>query len=345
MTGAGDMQLDNVLGDNTPCVPAPDENPDCKTVHPIGKYVYSKVSDPETGFTVVPGDVITYTVTVTQDGPGEVPGARLVDDMADVLDDASYNGDVEASVGEATVDGDTLSWTGDLEVGAVETITYSVTVTDTGDDDVTNAVTSDDPRGSCDEAVGCEEQHLKGRFLYSKTSDPASGSTVEVGEVVEYTITVTHQGQAEVVGASLVDDLSDVVDDARYNGDAAASDGEVSVSGDSLDWSGDLEIGEVVTITYSVTVTDSGDDRLANVVTSEDPRGACDEAVGCQTEHPKEDGGVGGGGLVPGGNGGQLPSTGAPDVLAPLVGGLLLVLTGAAVVLRRRRLLAHRIGG
>ncbi|WP_114559522.1 DUF7927 domain-containing protein, partial [Desertihabitans aurantiacus] len=212
VTGEGDMQLDNVLGDNATCVPAPDENPDCRTTHPIGKYIYSKVSEPETGSTVAPGDVITYTVTVTQQGPGEVPGARLTDDMSDVLDDASYNGDVEASIGEAVVDGETLSWTGDLAVGAVETITYSVTVTDTGDDDVTNAVTSDDPRGTCDEAVGCEEQHFKGRFIYSKVSDPVSGSTVEVGDVITYTVTVTQQGQAAVDGATLTDDLSDVLD-------------------------------------------------------------------------------------------------------------------------------------
>ncbi|WP_114561434.1 DUF7927 domain-containing protein, partial [Desertihabitans aurantiacus] len=240
----------------------------------------------------------------------------------------------------------TLSWTGDLAMGAVETITYSVTVTDEGDDDVTNVVTSDDPRGVCDEAVGCEEQHFKGGFSYAKVSDPATGSTVEVGDVVEYTVTVTQRGQAAVDGASVVDDLSDVLDDASYNGDAEASVGEVAVDGETLSWTGDLAEDAVVTITYSVTVTDSGDDLLANVVTSEDPRGTCEVEIGCETEHPKEAGDLGAGDLGPDepGTDGQLPATGAPDVLAPLVGGLLLLLTGALVVWRRRSV-TDRIGG
>src|SRR5690606_12397072 len=49
--------------------------------------------------------------------------------------------------------------------------------------------------------------------------------------------------------------------------------------------SGDLAVGEVVTITYSVTVNSGGDGTLANVATSDDSRGECKEEGGCETEH------------------------------------------------------------
>jgi hypothetical protein len=45
--------------------------------------------------------------------------------------------------------------------------------------------------------------------------------------------------------------------------------------GNKLTWHGDLAIGQVVTITYSVTVNDNGDGAIKNVVTSPDKTAAC----------------------------------------------------------------------
>src|SRR5690606_12184726 len=76
----------------------------------------------------------------------------------------------------------------------------------------------------------------------------------------------------EQTPASITDDLSDVLDDADYNGDASvvfsedsSSDAPV-VTGDTLVWTGPLAAGEVATITYSVTITSIGDHDLVNVV-------------------------------------------------------------------------------
>src|SRR5690606_34726775 len=95
----------------------------------VTDYVVEKSSDPESGTTVKPGEVITYTVTVTQQG--DVPaGALFTDDVSDVFDDAVYNDDIEADIGEVTLEGGTISWEGVIPVGEVATITYSVTVKD-----------------------------------------------------------------------------------------------------------------------------------------------------------------------------------------------------------------------
>jgi fimbrial isopeptide formation D2 family protein/uncharacterized repeat protein (TIGR01451 family) len=315
----------------------------CRVEHPKGKYIFSKVSDPKSGATVKPGDTIDYTITVTQQGKAGIKDATLTDDLSGVLDDAKYNGDAKASVGTASVKGDTLSWTGDLKVGAVETITYSVTVTNSGDDHVVNKVTSTDPRGTCDEKVGCSTEQQKGRFVFSKTSDPESGSVVQVGDKITYTITVAQRGPAAIDDASITDDMTKVLDDARYNGDVKASSGTATVKGDTLTWTGDLATKQVVRITYSVTTTGAGDDQLANVVASTDARGSCDTSIGCRTNHRLPGTGTGNEQPPAGLGSGGLASTGSSPILAGAIGvGLALILGGGVLLVTRRRTAGNR---
>src|SRR5690606_3052385 len=284
VTGDGDGTLANVVTSEDPRGECEDVG-GCETEHRYGWYSFAKESLPATGTTVQVGDTVTYTVTVTHDGPGAVEGASIVDDLSAVLDDASYNDDVTASSGEASVEDGVLSWSGDLAVGEVVTITYSVTVAGGGDGALTILVTSDEPRGDCEEEGDCVTGHLYGWFGYAKDSVPAPDSDVQVGDTVEYTVTVHQQGPGAVEAASIVDDLSAVLDDATYTGDVTASSGEVAVEDGVLSWSGDLDVSQVVTITYSVTVTGDGDGTLANAVTSDDPRGECEEEGDCETEH------------------------------------------------------------
>ncbi len=258
----------------------------CRTEHPVGAFTFSKTADPASGTTVAEGEDIVYTVTITHQGAAALSDVSVVDDLTDVVDDATYNEDVTASSGEVTYDDSKLTWNGDLEVGQVVTFTYSVEVTAGGSDELVNPVTSEDERGVCDVAVGCETNHPIGRFTYSKTADPASGTAVVEGEDIVYTVTISHEGKGALTGASVVDDLTDVVDDAIYNEDVEASSGEVGYADSKLTWNGDLEVGQVVTFTYSVSVTGGGSDELVNPVTSTDERGTCDAEIGCETQHP-----------------------------------------------------------
>ncbi|WP_092504501.1 beta strand repeat-containing protein [Agrococcus jejuensis] len=270
VTGAGDAMLANV-------VTSPGCAGDCSTAHPVGSYSVVKSADPPSGSSVAPGDVVTYTLTVTQAGQAAVQDATLVDDLSDVLDDATYRGDATASAGSVAVDPTTgaLTWTGDLAVGDVVTITYSVEVTGAGDARLGNVVTSP----GC--TTECGTEHLVGTYVVAKDADPASGSSVAAGDVVAYTLTVTQQGAGSVAGATLVDDLTAVLDDATFADDAVASSGDVAFDAatSTLTWSGDLAVGDVVTITYSVRVTGAGDAVLDNVVTS--PGCTSD----CSTQH------------------------------------------------------------
>ncbi|WP_243229674.1 hypothetical protein [Microbacterium sp. CIAB417] len=349
VTGYGDWLLSNLVTDGCAegdddcvpppppgrCVPAPDENPDCRTEHRIGGYEISKSSDPVTGSEVQTGDTVAYTVTVTHVGEASVP-ASFTDDLSDVLDDAIWNDDLAASAGEAAFEGSELAWSGDLGVGDVATVTYSVTVVPEGDLTLRNVVAPPPgircvPTEGQDEA--CTTEHLKGRFEFSKTSDPAPGSEVHEGDIVTYTVTVAQVGPAAVASASVVDDISAVLPVASWNDDAKASSGTVTRIGDEVRWTGDLAVEQVVTITYSVTVGDEQDAEFRNVVTSDDPRGTCVDAADgnpdCETAHRTPGPGLAGTGL-------EL----SPWVLASatvLLGGGLLVLLSS----RRRRIVAQ----
>jgi len=335
--GTGDWTLTNTAtsSDGT-CVPAPDGNPGCGTEHRVGGFTFAKTSNPASLSTVAVGDTISYTVTATQFGTAPVPGATLVDDLSGVLDDAAFvAGSAAATVGTVTQSGSTLTWVGDLAVGGTATITYAVKVVGGGDTTIRNAVTA--PPGSgglcvdaTDSAPGCETIHKYGGYTFSKTSDPASSTAVKPGDRITYTVTVTQTGTSPVTG-HLTDDLSKVLDDATWAGDEKASAGAVSRSGNRLTWTGELAVGDVVTITYSVIATGDGDGTIANTVTSPDAVAACvpapDHNRGCATTHRVTDP------ADPSG----LASTGSTIGWGVGILAAVLLATGAALLLIRRR--------
>jgi uncharacterized repeat protein (TIGR01451 family) len=217
--------------------------------------------------------------------------ASLTDDLAGVLDDADYNDDAVVVEGEGGGElgytAPVLSWSGALPVGGLVTIRYSVTVhdPDTADHLLDNTVTN--PPGSGGSCVpgstdpACRSVVSVRSYSVAKTS--TSASTVYPGAVVQYLITVTNTGAAEYTAdapASLVDDLSAVLDDAEYDGDATASAGQISYAAPTLSWAGPIPVGGVVTIGYTVTVDDpyGGDGELRNAAIPDGPGGRCAEA-------------------------------------------------------------------
>jgi uncharacterized repeat protein (TIGR01451 family)/LPXTG-motif cell wall-anchored protein len=118
----------------------------------------------------------------------------------------------------------------------------------------------------------------------SKTSSSTSAAP---GDVITYTITATNTGQAAFTAAkpaTFTDNLSGVLDDATYNGDASNGG---AYSAPTLSWAVPIPVGGTVTAIYSVTVNspDAGDHTLKNTV---DPGtgGECDPAASCSTNDP-----------------------------------------------------------
>jgi len=231
--------------------------------------------------TATPGDTVSYTVTVTDSGATSITDAVATIPLSGMLDDAAYNNDASASKGLVSFSSPNLAWTGDLTPGQSATIAFSVTVSnpDAGDKTLASTVTSATPGSTCpasgpSAACSSSVTVLIPALTITKT---ASVSTTTPGSVVQYTITVLNTGQTSYQGATVTDDLTSVLSDAAYNGDATASVGAVSYASPVLSWTGALAPGGGATITFSVTVNnpDTGDKHMVNTVVSSNQGSTC----------------------------------------------------------------------
>ncbi|WP_460625086.1 beta strand repeat-containing protein [Kitasatospora kifunensis] len=77
---------------------------------------------------VASGQVLTYTIKVTNPGAFAYNGAAFTDHLAGVLDQGTLTGAPSATAGTVTQSGTDLNWSGDVPAGGTVTITYQVTV-------------------------------------------------------------------------------------------------------------------------------------------------------------------------------------------------------------------------
>lgn len=292
VTAAGDVLLENIafaprMPGGTPATPAAAGciAEDCAlTSADLPAFLIEKSAS--TGV-LSRGDSVTYTVTYTNTGEVDLPAgtpATFTDDLSEVLDDAVVTVAPLASTGTITMTGTKLEWSGALASSESVTVTYTVQVNDpaTGDGVLTNTAISDPrfgmryPAAVCPGGVTPCAQPLRETetvsavrgLAFTKTADR---DVVSFGQKVTYTITVENVGKEAYTladPATITDNLTGVLDDARFADDARASAGTVSYTRPALEWRGALAIGEVVTITYSVDVNSdpTGDQQLVNLV-------------------------------------------------------------------------------
>ena len=118
-----------------------------------------------------------------------------------------------------------------------------------------------------------------------------SDAQVSLGALLRYTITVTNTGDVAYTAANparVVDDLTDVLDDAAWGDDATASAGTIEYAAPQLAWTGPLAVGAHATITYSVRVDAAvaGNLALRNTVATDAANANCpagDLAPECAT--------------------------------------------------------------
>ncbi|EYT56245.1 hypothetical protein H490_0103305 [Leucobacter sp. UCD-THU] len=248
----------------------------------------TKSADPASGTAVQAGDRVVYTVTGTNTGSTVLDPAEIADDLSKVLDSASYEADsLTATVitaddaridatSAAQLDDDQLAWAGVLQPGDLVEISYAVIVNEgvEGETLENRVSASGTPPGLPPiEPPAVITEHPVPGFVISKGADPAADTEVAPGQTITYTVTGTNAGATMLDPATLTDDLSEVVAHAAYNDDAAADiDGDPVVAptrtDDTLVWTGAMQPGETVTITYSVTVNaDASDVSIHNLLT------------------------------------------------------------------------------
>ena len=199
----------------------------CETEHLTPHYVLAKASDPVSGSSVQPGDTITYTLTATNDSDAVLTGATATDDLSNVLNNATLG----RGPGGAMLTGTTLTWTiPELQPDATATLVYTVTVNADAFNVTIGNVATPGPGGECVE--DCDTEHFTPGWNFTKSSDPVSGSTVQPGGKVTYTLVATNTSQAIVTDAVVIDDLSDVLDNATLD---SVPDG-ATLTGTTLTW-------------------------------------------------------------------------------------------------------------
>ncbi len=219
----------------------------------------------------LPGQKVTYTITLTNDGNVPITGAVVTDDLSGDLADAVYDNDAKVGTGTLSYQAPILTWVGDLNPGDSTAVVYTLTANnpDNGPKRLRDAVTgpsfSNCPTGT---EAGCHVELDSPHWTVGKVEDKTD---VESGDVIHYTITATNDGTVDFTGArqaGLEDDMSKIVGESTYDADAVADFGTITYQAPSVFWRGDLPAGATVNIHLSITskTLKPGDTELVNIV-------------------------------------------------------------------------------
>jgi uncharacterized repeat protein (TIGR01451 family) len=226
------------------------------------------------------GDTVTFTVSVTNEGPAEATNVQLTDALPDGLDyesDDPSQGSFNASTGVWTV--------GTLADGASATLELSATVSaDAEGQTVTNTVSGlqadqDDRDPDDNIASAAVEVAAAPDTVDLSVSKKVDLANANEGDEVEFTMEVTNPGTPVATGVSLIDLLpegltydSDDPDTGNYD------------DGTGLWTIGALAGGETASLTLRATVDDgTAGDTLTNTTSDleldqEDPNAENDTA-------------------------------------------------------------------
>ncbi len=218
-----------------------------------------------------PGDSITYTITVTNNGPAVAKAPKVSDNVPSQISGSQYTVDGGASApwtGEATL-GDmpagkvtVIKITGTVKAGATGSLANSATTTTPtpnkdGGNNTTTGKTTDDPING-DPVIG-DTADVK----ITKTADRKSYNP---GEDVTYTITITNSGPSAAKAPKVSDNVPSQISNPRYSVDGGAMapwTGEITLP--------DMPAGKITIIKITGAIKAGATGSLANSATVATP--------------------------------------------------------------------------
>ena len=215
--------------------------------------------------TIVAGSAATWTVTVTNAGPGQADNVTITDVLPASATYVSHS--IAAGSATCSTTGTLVCDAGDLAPGATVTILVTAEIADTDPDGSTVANTAFvetdtiDPDPTNDQETVTSDIVRSADLSITKT---ALDNPVIAGETVSYTVTVTNAGPSIATDVTVTDPIP-----AGLTFDAAASDASCSVVG-----------GDVVCLLGTVDADDPAVDLvLTFVVDANQPVGTITNSV------------------------------------------------------------------
>ncbi|MEM8639152.1 MAG: hypothetical protein AAGG51_10105 [Cyanobacteria bacterium P01_G01_bin.54] len=230
---------------------------------------------------------LTYTIVVTNNGPGDVTGATVTDtipgDVTGVTWTCAASTTPTATCGDDNGSGNSINTTVDLPSGGTATYTVTGTVANSFSGTVTNAASTAPPSGITDPDTSNNDDAetvtlpLEADLSLTKDVATAVGAT---DTTLTYTITVTNDGPSGVTGATVTDTIPGDVTGVTWTCAAStaptATCGDDNGSGNSINTTVDLPSGGTATYTVTGTVANSFSGSVTNAASTAPPNGVTD---------------------------------------------------------------------
>ena len=272
---------------NTATVTAPfgftDTNPgnnSATDTDTIGKEADLSITKTDNQDSTLPGASISYTIVVRNDGPSDVTGATVVDNLPAAITNATWNCTPSAgsSCGAASGSG-SINTTVNLLNGGTATFTLNGTVSSAASGSLVNTATITAPAGVTEINPGnnsATDTDSIGQADLSITKTDNQDTAVAGGSIT-YTIVVHNNGPNDATGATVVDNVSAVLTNATWScvPSVGSSCGAPSGSG-SINTTVNLLNGGTATFTLNATVSPSAVGSILNTATVTGPAGLAD---------------------------------------------------------------------
>ncbi len=221
---------------------------------------------------IVPGQTVTYSVTIGNAGPSNVVGASVIDTLPGVLMNASWSCVAQPSASCPSVGTGSINTTVDIAVGSSVEFTLVATVDPTTTSPVANSASVAPPADTADPDLSDNSRTDSAPVVQTVdlvVTKRHSGDFIP-GRPVTWSITVANRGPSAVTGATVVDVVPVGVNNASWICNVPGATGNACGSGSgvgginttvdllpgataSFEFSGDIFSGSVGTLTNSVT--------------------------------------------------------------------------------------------
>ncbi|MBD2043102.1 DUF11 domain-containing protein [Microcoleus sp. FACHB-672] len=236
--------------------------------------------------TIAAGSPITYTITVTNNGPSTATGATVTDTIPASITGVNWTCAITAGTGAcgtANGTGNAINTTVNLNSGATATYTVTGTVSPTATGTLSNTATVRRPNDTADpvDNDGSGSNNISESATDTTTIGPPSAdlaitktanqTSTTAGSAIAYTITVTNNGTSTVNSVTVTDTIPAGLTNPIYTPSTGTYDPANGA------WTGlTLATGQSITLTINATVAANATGTLTNTATVAPPGGVTD---------------------------------------------------------------------